>query len=242
MTRDNNKKVETATKAILQALLADPNDADAVSQVIEIALHEAAREQEKKELQRVADLQASAHARLSRLLNASPAVIYSRHASGNYEPTFVSESITGLFGITPRQYFDNPDLWKERAHPDDVPRIAAWIETTFDNDDRSIEYRYRRSDGTYCWVNDRQHVIHDENGKPLEILGSWSDITALKEAEEARARAKAQLDHLLAAAPVVLYSFVASGDYEPTFVSPNIRNMLGYTPEEYMGHADFWRT
>ncbi len=211
MANGNNKNVETATQAILRALLADPNDANAVSQVIEIALNEAAREQEKKELQRVADLQASAHARLSRLLNASPAVIYSRQAFGNYEPTFVSESITRLFGITPKQYFDNPDLWKERAHPDDVRRIAAWIEKTFNSDDRSIEYRYRRNDGTYCWVNDRQHVIHDSDGKPLEILGSWSDITALKEAEEARTRARAQLDHLLAAAPVGALQFRRDG-------------------------------
>ena len=82
-------------------------------------------EQEKRGLQQIADLQASAHARMSRLLNASPAVIYSRQASGDYEPTFVSESITRLFGVTPAEYFDNPYLWKERAHPDDMPRIAG---------------------------------------------------------------------------------------------------------------------
>ncbi len=120
---------------------------------------------------------------MSRLLNASPAVIYSRRASGDYEPTFVSESITRLFGVTPAEYFGNPYLWKERAHPDDIPRIAAWIEETFTSDDRSIEYRYRRNDGTYCWVNDRQHIIYDSDGKPIEIVGSWSDVTARKEAE-----------------------------------------------------------
>ena len=72
-------------------------------------------EQEKRGLQQIADLQASAHVRLSRLLNASPAVIYSRQASGDYEPTFVSESITRLFGITPKEYFANPYLWRERV-------------------------------------------------------------------------------------------------------------------------------
>ncbi len=199
-------------------------------------------EQEKRGLQQIADLQASAHARMSRLLNASPAVIYSRRASGDYEPTFVSESITRLFGVTPAEYFGNPYLWKERAHPDDIPRIAAWIEETFTSDDRSIEYRYRRNDGTYCWVNDRQHIIYDSDGKPIEIVGSWSDVTARKEAEAEREAARSQLALLLGAAPSVIYSFRASGDFSPTFVSANIRNMLGYGPDEYLQHADFWRS
>src|SRR4029079_5532173 len=124
-------------------------------------------EQEKRGLQQIADLQASAHARMSRLLYASPAVIYSRRASGDYEPTFVSESITRLFGVTPAEYFGNPYLGKERAHPDDIRRIAAWIEETFTSDDRSIEYRYRRNDGTYCWVNERQPIIDDKDRETI---------------------------------------------------------------------------
>jgi two-component system sensor histidine kinase/response regulator len=236
-------QVEKATAAILRVLAVAPDDekTKAIARIVEQNLDEASREQEKRELQRVADLQASAHARLSRLLNASPAVIYCRQASGKYEPTFVSESISRLFGITPREYSDNPDLWKERVHPEDVPRIGEWLEHVFDSDDHAIEYRYRRPDGSYCWVIDEQHIIRDNVGNPLEIVGSWIDITARKHAEEARESARAQLDHLLSAAPVVLYSFAATGDYEPTFVSPNIQHMLGYSTEEYLGHADFWR-
>ena len=35
-------------------------------------------------------------------------------------------------------------------------------------------------------MNDEQHLIRDADGKPLEIVGSWSDITARKAAEQAR--------------------------------------------------------
>jgi PAS domain-containing protein len=89
--------------------------------------NDAAREQEKKELMRIADVQAAAHAHLSRLLNASPAVIYCRQAANNYQPTFVSESIRQLFDVTPKEYFENPDLWRQRVHPEDVDRLAAWV-------------------------------------------------------------------------------------------------------------------
>ena len=77
---EGRKSAETAAAAVLRVLSANPGDAgvDAAAEIIEIALHNAGREQEKRELQRVADVQASAHAHLSRLLNASPAVIYCR--------------------------------------------------------------------------------------------------------------------------------------------------------------------
>jgi len=137
-----------------------------------------------KELTRIADVQAAAHAHLSRLLNASPSVIYCRQATNNYQPTFVSHSIAELFDVTPKEYFENPDLWKQRVHPEDVDRLADWVAATFEGGERSIEYRYRRKDGTYRWVYDKQHFICDAKGRPIEIVGSWTDITAQKDAEE----------------------------------------------------------
>jgi PAS domain-containing protein len=65
-------------------------------------------------------------------------------------------------------------------------------------------------------------------------------LQATKEAEEA---ARARLSSLLGAAPVVVYSFRASGDFAPTFVSDSIQGMLGYRTDEYLrmrisgGHA-----
>jgi PAS domain S-box-containing protein len=199
-------------------------------------------EQEKKGLQAIADVQASAHAHVVRLLNASPAVIYCRTVADNFQPTFVSEGITELFNVTPKEYFENPDLWRERVHPEDVSRIEAWVDGIFEGDKQWIEYRYRRKDGSYCWVHDRQHVVRDEKGEPVEIVGSWTDITSRKEAEEARETARSRLTLLLGAAPSVIYSFAASGDFAPTFVSANIAHMLGYSPGQYLKDADFWRS
>jgi PAS domain S-box-containing protein len=47
----------------------------------------------------------------------------------------------------------------------------------------TVEYRFRRKDGRYCWVNDEQHLIRDQDGQPTEVVGSWSDVTARNEAE-----------------------------------------------------------
>ena len=219
------EQAETTTAALLQLLAARSGkvDARAVADIIEQTLYQTAQEHEKHELQRVADVQASAHAHLTRLLNASPAVIYCREATGDYEPTFVSDSVTRLFGCTPSEYLANPYLWRDRVHPADVPRINAWVDRMFESDRRSIEYRIRREAGSYFWVHDRQHVVRNAEGVPLEIVGSWTDITERKEAEAAREEARSRLTLLLGAAPSVIYSFCASGDFAPTFVSDQYR-------------------
>ena len=82
---DGKKPAEIAAAAVMRVLEASASDSciAAAAEIIELALHNAAREQEKKELTRIADLQASAHAHLSRLLNASPSVIYCRQATNN---------------------------------------------------------------------------------------------------------------------------------------------------------------
>lgn len=41
--------------------------------------------------------------------------------------------------------------------------------------------------------------------------------------------------------PAVIYSFKANDDFAPIFVSGNIERLLGYSPDEYLKNADFWR-
>ena len=103
----------------------------------------------------------------------------------------------------------------------------------------ACEYRFRRKDGSYCWVNDEQILVRDAAGEPLEVVGSWSDIGARKAAEAAEAHARARLNGLLESAPSVIYSFKAHGDFAPTFVSENIKRLLGYCPEKYLEYAGF---
>ena len=181
-----------------------------------------------------------AQERLARLLSASPAVIYSFEGTGKYAPVFVSDNITDIFGYAAAEYLEDPTFWRDRVHPDDLARVEKAITKFFQNGVHAVEYRFRRKDGAYCWVNDEQRLIRRVDGKPFEIVGSWSDITARKTAEEEKAKAYARLSRLLRSSPAVIYSYMATGSFEPTYVSENIRDWLGYEPQEYLEHPNFW--
>jgi PAS domain S-box-containing protein len=232
-----------ATAALHQVLHISPGDFDAegTTAVIEQAIRNATRERETRARRQAKEAQAVAQERLARLLSSSPAVIYSFKATGDFTPTFVSDNIIGVFGYAPAEYLEDPSFWRDRVHPDDLARVEDAISKFFQNGVHTVEYRFRRKDSSYCWVNDEQHLIRGVDGKPLEIVGSWSDITARKAAEEAKAAAHARLSQLLISSPAVIYSYRATGDFAPTFVSQNIRDWLGYEPHEYLENADFWR-
>ncbi len=238
-----SEHAKDATSALHQILRISPRDFDAegTTAVIERAIRNATRERDTRARRQLKEAEAAAQARLARLLSASPAVIYSFKAAGDFAPTFISDNIIDVFGYAPAEYLENPSFWRDRVHADDLARVEDAIAKFFHNGVHAVEYRFRRKDGSYCWVNDEQHLIRNGDGKPLEIVGSWSDITARKAAEEAKAAAHARLSQLLISSPAVIYSYRATGDFAPTFVSENIGDWLGYEPREYLENADFWR-
>src|SRR6516225_51997 len=233
-----------AAAALHESLNITPGDfdVDSASAVIEKVIKDATRERESRSRRQLSEMKAAAQERLVRLLSSSPAVIYSFKASGDFAPTFVSDNIGTVFGYTPAEYLENPSFWRERVHPDDLARVEEAISKFFHNGVQSVEYRFRRGDGSYCWVNDAQRLVRGSGGKPAEIVGSWSDITARKAAEETNTALQARMVQLLTGSPAVIYSYRAMGDFAPTFVSANINDWLGYEPEEYLKDADFWRS
>jgi len=235
------RKYAEIAAASLAKMLKAGTDSGKVADIVESVLAEATREHEEQERQHLAEVEAAAEVKLARLLDASPAVIYSFKARDDFAPLFVSQNIMRLFGYAAREYLEDPNFWRERVHPEDLARVEAEIGDLFQEGKHAIEYRFRRKDGTYSWVNDEQHLVRNAKGEPVEIVGSWSDISARKAAEETEDRARERLALLLETVPSVIYSFEATGDYAPTFVSENIKRLLGYCPDEYLKNADFWR-
>ena len=61
-----------------------------------------------------------------------------------------------------------------------------------------------------------------------------------KQVEEALILARARLEHLITHSPAVIYACEPSGDYAATSIGDNVREQLGYEPEDFVGDPKFW--
>ena len=129
-----------------------------------------------------------AEERLQHLLTSSPAVIYSCKASNDYGATFISENVIWQLGYEAREFIEDSGFWMNHIHPEDAPRIFAGLSNLFERGHHNHEYRFLHPDGTYRWMHDELKLVRDEAGNPIEIVGSWWEITERKLLEEERAR------------------------------------------------------
>ncbi|MBK4737136.1 PAS domain-containing protein [Noviherbaspirillum pedocola] len=75
--------------------------------------------------------------------------------------------------------------WQERIHPEDRPAALRELQAHLAgaNTAYNSEHRARCRDGSWKWVLERGMVVSMEDGKPLRMVGTLSDISRRKEAE-----------------------------------------------------------
>jgi PAS domain S-box-containing protein len=115
------------------------------------------------------------------------------------ETFFVSPRMREMLGIAPEDPISVPDLFGTRIHPDDQTRVLeGWLAHLGDGSTHyEGEYRYRGADGTYRWFLVRARTVRDASGVPLRLVGSLTDTTARKAAEEEARQRQAELAHVL---------------------------------------------
>jgi PAS domain S-box-containing protein len=146
-------------------------------------------------------------------------------------------------GFSAWEMLEDKDFWTVRLHPDDAKRVFEQMGPLIDKDGGTLEYRFRHREGHYIWMQDTFRVIRDDQNRPLEIVGSWADISDRKNAEEALGERMAvmnDLETLVGASPAIIYTTQVSGDYACTFVSENLEMIMGYAPWEMRDDKKFW--
>ena len=166
--------------------------------------------------------------RLAFLLSRSPVVIYSSKAFGDFGSTFISKNVTKLVGYQPEEFVKNSGFWLENIHPDDVGHINTSVEQLYKTDIHSHEYRFRNAGGQYLWMQDEMKLIRDDAGNPLEIIGSWTDITERKHEEEERERLITELE--VKNSELERFTYTVSHDLKAPLVT--IKGFLGFLKQD----------
>jgi PAS domain S-box-containing protein len=110
---------------------------------------------------------------------------------------YFSCQLKAMLGYTEEEIGNTLDEWERLVCPEDLEKCYAALERHFRGETEVYqdEYRMRCKDGTCKWILDRGKVVEwDEGGKPLRVIGTHTDITYRKQAEEAMRKAKDAAD------------------------------------------------
>ena len=167
--------------------------------------------------------------RLQHVLTSSPAVIYSCNPAGDCATTFISDNVKTELGYEPREFTENLHFWIDQIHSDDVGYVKAEFAKLVDRGSHVLEYRFRHKDGSYRWMRDELRLLFDENARSVEVVGSWTNISDIKQTEEALRKSEQQFRDLVKNSPIGISIFQ---DGRFVYQNPEQMKMNGHSPEK----------
>jgi len=140
-------------------------------------------------------------------------------------------------GIPPEEEVDgDQQKWLERVHPDDRAHVLANVDKQDmgDSDFDALEYRERKRDGSYVWILSRGRPVEwDEEGNPVRTIGTYTDITHLKEMEQELAAEKERLRVTLESMADGMISTDLRGCV--VFLNPAAEQLIGLSAADAVG-------
>ncbi len=108
---------------------------------------------------------------------------------------FFSTRYKTMLGYLDSDLAPHIDSWTQLLHPDDRDQVMSTINNYWVNETPHYitEHRARCKDGSYKWVLARGMALF-KDGKPVRMVGSYTDITERKQAELELAKAKEAAD------------------------------------------------
>ncbi|OKH25575.1 hypothetical protein NIES593_04360 [Hydrococcus rivularis NIES-593] len=124
-------------------------------------------------------------------------------------------------------------------YPDDFESDCTWRQGLLDDKTSSLlkEKRYIRKDGAIIWCQIAISVARDKVGNPEYSIAIITDISDRKRTEAALQESKEQFRNLVETSSDWVWEVDENAVY--SYASPQVRDLLGYEPEEVLGKTPF---
>jgi len=169
------------------------------------------------------------------LVNQIPAVVFQSYADWSLD--CLGRKIESLTGYA-KEDFDSRRLkWCDLIPAEEMDYVKQTFVDALKTSHKSYvrEHRIRKKSGEYAWVQCRGQIFLDGQGTVASVSGVTFDITQRKQAEKALQESE-RLYRLLAE-NVSDVIWTADLNLRLTYVSPSVKFLRGFSPEEVMGQS-----
>jgi diguanylate cyclase (GGDEF)-like protein/PAS domain S-box-containing protein len=144
-----------------------------------------------------------------------------------------NHALRELLGYPEQELLDK--TFQDITYPDDLNVDLDNLDRMLAGEMRTyqVEKRYMHKEGHIVWALLSVSMVHDEEGEPLYFVSQIQDVSERKRAEQKIRDAEARYRTLVEQIPAVTYIDPVSDPETSLYTSPQIEQMLGYTPQEW---------
>ena len=163
------------------------------------------------------------------LTEVSPVGIFRTDATGY--TTYVNSRWCEISGFTFQKAIG--DGWLDAVHPDDkIGIFNDWKKAASKEEISISEYRFLREDGTITWVIGHAIMERNSENEIVGYVGTITDITARKLAEEEFKKINKQMEAIIEAIPDLMFDLSLDGTFNNYYSNRN--DLLLLPPEQFL--------
>jgi PAS domain S-box-containing protein len=152
---------------------------------------------------------------LSQLVDMVPSHVWRLTPEG--EPTFFNKRMVDYLGLdvadTDKPGMSRLEVVIATVHPEDAAAFRDILhQSLLTGESFALRYRLRRADGVYRWMSSRAEPLRDQEGRIVQWYGLCHDIDDQMHAEEALRQSERQLQEMIDAVPVRIWSATPTGE------------------------------
>jgi PAS domain S-box-containing protein len=163
-------------------------------------------------------------------------VIFKYDFLPNPHVSYISDSAYKLLGRKPHEIYSDPTIFMNQIHKDDVVNyvntIQDYVRVTKNNKINKAVFRFYHKNGKLIYIEVSVGPIYDNKNKVTGMIGVMRDITSEKTEELLRKETEEKFRLIAQNANDIIFFYTYQPKPKYLFVSPSIKKVLGYTPEE----------
>jgi len=150
---------------------------------------------------------------------------------------YISPAVERVLGYKPEEVIGNDAF--EVVHPEDEARVRRSVAGAAGGSASSMDLRLRHADGTWRHVESiSTNLISDPAVRGVVV--NSRDVTERKRWEDALREAENRYRTLVENIPAITYVQMPDETSTTVYISPQVEEILGYTPEECTSDPNHW--
>jgi PAS domain S-box-containing protein len=163
-------------------------------------------------------------------------VIFKYDFLPNPHVSYISDSVYKLLGRKPNEIYSDSTIFMNQIHKDDVMNyvntIQDYVRVTKNNKINKAVFRFFHKNGKLIYVEVSVGPIYNDNNKLIGMIGVMRDVTSEKTEDLLRKETEEKFRLIAQNANDIIFFYTYQPKPKYLFVSPSIKKVLGFTPEE----------